>query len=95
MSRFRAARDTECRSKTTFFSESPASMISVADTRPVNVVVDLPKELVADVEIMRQEDPQFLGRAIQYALARRIIFQELLGESPRVTDPSPSEASGR
>ncbi|WP_419949951.1 hypothetical protein [Candidatus Palauibacter sp.] len=39
--------------------------------------MDLPKELAADVEDVRRRDPEFLGRAIQYALARRIIFEEL------------------
>lgn len=53
-------------------------MIPTTDTRPVNVVVDLPEDLVADVEQMRETDPEFLGRAIQYALARRIIFEELV-----------------
>jgi len=43
----------------------------------VNVVVDLPKELAADVEAVRQRDPEFLERAIQYVLARRVIFEEL------------------
>ncbi len=56
-------------------------MIPVADTRPVNVVVALPEELAADVENMRLTDPDFLGRAIQYALARRIIFEELIAET--------------
>jgi len=56
-------------------------MIPVVDTRPVNVVVDLPEDLVSDVESVRREDPDFLGRAIQYALARRIIFQELVSET--------------
>ncbi|MDH3734777.1 MAG: hypothetical protein OEU54_14715 [Gemmatimonadota bacterium] len=41
------------------------------------MVVDLPVEMVADVEAARDDDPEFIGRAIQYALARRIIFQEL------------------
>ncbi len=57
-------------------------MIPVADTRPVNVVVALPEKLAADVENMRRTDPDFLGRAIQYALARRIIFEELIAETP-------------
>jgi len=52
-------------------------MISAAETRPVNVVVDLPEDIAADVERVREKDPDFLGRAIQYALARRIIFEEL------------------
>jgi len=52
-------------------------MIPAVETRPVNVVVDLPEDLVADIERVREKDPDFLGRAIQYALARRIIFEEL------------------
>ena len=52
-------------------------MISGTETRPVEVVVDLPVDLVADVEAVRTSDPEFLGRVIQYALARRIIFEEL------------------
>lgn len=52
-------------------------MMAPSDRSFVNVVVDLPKELAADVEDVRQRDPEFLGRAIQYVLARRIIFEEL------------------
>ncbi len=52
-------------------------MMASSDHSIVNVVVDLPKELAADVEDVRRRDPEFLGRAIQYALARRIIFEEL------------------
>ncbi len=52
-------------------------MIACPDTRPINVIVDLPEDLVADIEIVREKDPEFLARAIQYALARRIIFEEL------------------
>ena len=52
-------------------------MMAPSDRSFVNVVVDLPKELAADVEDVRRRDPEFLGRAIQYVLARRIIFEEL------------------
>ena len=52
-------------------------MMTSSDHSIVNVIVDLPKELAADVEDVRRRDPEFLGRAIQYALARRIIFEEL------------------
>ena len=52
-------------------------IMAPSDRSFVNVVVDLPKELAADVEDVRQRDPEFLGRAIQYVLARRIIFEEL------------------
>ncbi|MDX1578820.1 MAG: hypothetical protein R3266_10050 [Gemmatimonadota bacterium] len=52
-------------------------MKPTSDTRPVNVVVDLPENLAADVEDLSQQDPEYFGRVIQYALARRIIFEEL------------------
>ncbi len=56
-------------------------MISGSDMRPVQLVVDIPQSLVADVEDVSRSDPEYLGRVIQYALARRIIFQELSGEA--------------
>lgn len=52
-------------------------MMTGIDTRPVEVVVNLPEDLAADIEDVRRSDPDFLGRVIQYALARRIIFEEL------------------
>ena len=52
-------------------------MMASSDGSFVNVVVDLPRELAADVEVVRQRDPEFLERAIQYVLTRRIIFEEL------------------
>lgn len=52
-------------------------MMTGIETRPVEVVVNLPEDLAADVEDVRRTDPDFLGRVIQYALARRIIFEEL------------------
>ena len=60
-------------------------MMPHRETRPVNLVLDLPQDLADDVEHVRELDPEFLGRAIQYALARRIIFQELIG-SPDLAD---------
>ncbi len=53
-----------------------------SETRPVHVVVDLPEDLVQDVQDVREQDPEYLGRVIQYALARRIIFEELATPSP-------------
>ena len=57
-------------------------MLSGTETRPVEVVVDLPLELVDDVEAVSHSDPAYLGRVIQYALARRIIFEELTTSGP-------------
>ena len=53
-------------------------MTVAADPRPVKVVVALPADHAADVEQVRAKDTDFLGRAIQYALARQIIFEELV-----------------
>lgn len=60
-----------------FIASVPLTMMAPSDCSLVNVVVDLPKELAADVEAARQRDPEFLERAIHYVLARRIIFEEL------------------
>ena len=47
------------------------------DTRPVELVVNLPEGLVDEVEEMRQTDPEFLSDVIVYGLCRRTIFEEL------------------
>ncbi len=59
-------------------------MNQAPQTRPVNVVLDLPEDLADDIETVRETDPDFLGRAIQYALARRIIFEELTAPTTEV-----------
>jgi hypothetical protein len=57
-------------------------MILGTETRPVEVVVDLPLDLADDVQKVSDTDPDFLCRVIQYALARRIIFEELATVRP-------------
>lgn len=47
------------------------------ETRPVELVLHLPAQLADDVEEVQDSDPEFLGKAIRYALARRIVFREL------------------
>lgn len=47
------------------------------ETRPVQLVLNLPEELAEDVEEVQGRDPEYLGKVIRYALARRIIFREL------------------
>ncbi len=47
------------------------------DTRSVELTVDLPRDLADDLEEVRDQNPEFFGKAIRYALARRIVFQEL------------------
>jgi hypothetical protein len=47
------------------------------DTRPVELVVNLPEGLVDEVEEVRQTAPEFLSDVIVYGLCRRTIFEEL------------------
>jgi hypothetical protein len=47
------------------------------DTRPVELVVNVPEGLVDEVEEVRQSDPEFLSDVIVYGLCRRTIFEEL------------------
>lgn len=47
------------------------------ETRPVELRLHLPPDLAQDVEDVQDRDPEFFGKAIRYALARRTIFQEL------------------
>lgn len=57
-------------------------MMTPSERSFVNVAVDLPKELVADVEDLCRRDPEFLGKAIRYVLARRTIFEVLHSSAP-------------
>lgn len=47
------------------------------DTRPVEVVLNLPEGLADDVEHVQKNDPDFLRQVIRYGLARRAMFEEL------------------
>jgi hypothetical protein len=47
------------------------------DTRPVELVLQLPSELADSVEEVRRRDPEYLSRVIRYGLVRRAIYREL------------------
>lgn len=47
------------------------------DTRPVEVVLQLPEDLADDVEEIQRRDPDFLNKVIRYGLTRRAMFQAL------------------
>lgn len=47
------------------------------DTRPVEIVLQLPEDLAEDVEEAQQHDPDFLKKVIRYGLTRRAMFEEL------------------
>ena len=48
------------------------------DTRPVELVVNLPEGLAEEVEEVRQTNPDFLSDVIVYGIYRKTIFNELL-----------------
>jgi len=47
------------------------------ESRPVELVVQLPEDLAADVEKTHAQDPSFLSKVIKYGIIRRAIFEEL------------------
>ena len=49
----------------------------MTETRPVELVLQLPSELADSVEEVRMRDPEYLSRVIRYGLVRRAIYREL------------------
>ncbi len=47
------------------------------ESRPVELVVQLPENVAADVEKTHAQDPSFLSKVIRYGIIRRAIFEEL------------------
>ena len=47
------------------------------DSRPVELVPELPTDVADNVEDVKRRDPEFLSRVIRHGLARRAVFQEL------------------
>lgn len=47
------------------------------DTRSVELVLNLPRDLANDVEAVQKHDPEFLHRVIRYGITRRAVYEEL------------------
>ena len=47
------------------------------DSRPVELVLELPTDIADSVEDVKRRDPEYLSRVIRHGLARRAVFQEL------------------
>lgn len=47
------------------------------DTRSVELVLNLPRDLANDVEAVQERDPEFLHRVIRYGITRRAVYEEL------------------
>ena len=47
------------------------------ETRPVQLTVNLPRDIAAQAEEVQLADPEFLSRVILYGLTRRAIYEKL------------------
>lgn len=47
------------------------------ETRPVNLQLRLPQDIVEQLEEIQRTDPEFMSRLVLYGLTRRSIFHEL------------------
>lgn len=51
----------------------------MAESRSVNLVVELPTDLADEVERVQHTDPEFLEKLLTYGLVRRAVFARLQG----------------
>jgi len=58
----------------------------MSDTRPVELVLQLPNEMADSVEEVRERDPEYLNRVIRYGIVRRAVYRELQ-RSGEITPP--------
>jgi len=56
------------------------------DTCSVQLKVQLPRDLAAQVEEVQQTDPEFLSRIVLYGLTRRSIYRHLRDRRPEPSD---------
>ncbi len=47
------------------------------DTRPVEIVLQLPEPLAESAEEVCRNDPEYLRRVVSYGLVRRAVYEEL------------------
>ena len=62
------------------------------ETRPVELVLDLPHDIASTVEEVSHRDPEYLRRVIRYGMARRAVYQSLrrrIESSDRGDDTAP------
>jgi len=53
------------------------------ETRSVQILVRLPRDLAAQAEEVQRTDPDFLSRVVLYGLTRRSIYRHLRGQVER------------
>jgi hypothetical protein len=47
------------------------------ETRPVDLRLNLPRSVAAELEEVQRNDPEMLNRLVMYAVARRTIYEHL------------------
>lgn len=57
------------------------------ETRPVELVLDLPHDIASTVEEVSHRDPDYLRRVIRYGMARRAVYRSLQRRSEDPGDP--------
>ena len=58
------------------------------ETRPVELVLDLPHDIANTVEEVSHRDPDYLRRVIRYGIARRAVYKSLERRIADSGDPS-------
>lgn len=58
------------------------------ETRPVELVLDLPHDIASSVEEVSHRDPEHLRRVIRYGIARRAVYQSLKRRTERSELPT-------
>ncbi len=56
------------------------------ETRPVELVLDLPHDIASTVEEVSHRDPDYLRRVIRYGIARRAVYKSLQRRTPDTDD---------
>ena len=59
------------------------------ETRSVQLSVQLPRDIAAQVEEVQKSDPEFLSRVVLYGLTRRSIYQHLRRGDATESTPAP------
>jgi hypothetical protein len=54
----------------------------MAESRSVNLVVNLPADLADEVEQISKTDPEFIEKVLAYGLVRRAVFARLAATVP-------------
>lgn len=61
------------------------------ETRPVQLNVQLPRDVAAQLEEVAEADPDFVSRMVLYGLTRRSIYHQLRDNGQATETPSFSE----